>query len=227
LSAVSATEQDLAEDAVAANIAEDEERFGDQEPARPQDQEPEAVTSEDEMERLDPVPDTYTFADGTTVAIERLKTRQFFKLLRIITHGGMDALQSIRLDPNQGTEVFTENLIALLIFAVPESEDETIEFLRAMVTPQQVTVPDDVPPSSAIKVADNLRVAAKTKVDSQFTNMGLDDLLGLVEVIIRREAPELKALGKRLADTLKFNRAAQGQGSDTAPSLEASQEPST
>ena len=189
--------------------------------------EPETVTSEDEMERLDPVPDTYTFADGTTVAIERLKTRQFFKLLRIITHGGMDALQSIRLDPRQGTEVFTENLIALLIFAVPESEDETIEFLRAMVVPQQVVVPDDVPPSSVAKVADNLRIAAKAKVDAEFTNMGLDDLLGLVEVIIRREAPELKALGIRLADTLKFNRAAQGQGSDTAPSLEASQEPST
>ena len=66
--------------------------------------EPEAVTSEDEMERLDPVPDTYTFADGTTVSIERLKTRQFFKLLRIITHGGMDALQTIsaRPEPRDG-----------------------------------------------------------------------------------------------------------------------------
>jgi hypothetical protein len=224
---VSATEQDLAEDAVAANIAEDEERFGDQEPARPQDREPEAVTSEDEMERLDPVPDTYTFADGTTVAVERLRTRQFFKLLRIITHGGMDALQSIRLDPSQGTEVFTENLIALLIFAVPESEDETIDFLRSMVVAQQVTVPDDVPPANAAKFAQRLQEEAKARVDAEFMNMGLDDLLGLVEVIIRREAPELKALGKRLADTLKFNRAAQGQGSNTAPSLEASQEPST
>jgi hypothetical protein len=218
---MSATDQDLTEvappeDALVATVSED-------------DQEPEAVTSEDEMERLDPVPDTYTFADGTTVRIERLKTRQFFKLLRLITHGGMDALQTIRLDPAQGTEVFTENLIALLIFAVPESEDETIEFLRSMVTPQQVTVPDDVPPSSALKVADNLRVAEKAKVDAQFTNMGLDDLLGLVEVIIRREAPELKALGKRLADTLKFSRAVKEQevASNTAPSLEVSQEPST
>lgn len=195
----------------------------------PPEPEPETVTSEDEMERLDPVPDTYTFADGTTVGIERLKTRQFFKLLRIITHGGMDALQTIRLDPNQGTEVFTENLIALLIFAVPESEDETIEFLRSMVTPQQVTIPDDVPPSSAGKMAQRLTDEAKVKVDSEFTNMGLDDLLGLVEVIIRREAPELKALGKRLADTLKFSRVVKEQGtaSATVPSLEASQEPST
>lgn len=226
---MSATEQEVAEvpDALAENIAEDEARFGDQEPARPQDQEPDSVTSEDEMERLDPVPDTYTFADGTTVGVERLKTRQFFKLLRIITHGGMDALQTIRLDPNQGTEVFTENLIALLIFAVPESEDETIEFLRSMVAAQQVKVPDEVPPANVAQVAQRLQAEAKAKVDAEFANMGLDDLLGLVEVIIRREAPELKALGKRLADTLKFNRAAQGQGSDTAPSLEASQEPST
>jgi hypothetical protein len=217
---MSATDQDLAEVIDAPQEAPVEAEAPEPEPDQP-------VTSEDEMERLDPVPDTYTFADGTTVRVERLKTRQFFKLLRIITHGGMDALQTIRLDPNQGTEVFTENLIALLIFAVPESEDETIEFLRSMVSPQEVTVPDDVPPSSAIKVADNLRVTAKSKVDAQFANMGLDDLLGLVEVIIRREAPELKALGKRLADTLKFNRAVQGQGSDTAPSLEVSQEPST
>ena len=59
--------------------------------------------------------------------------------------------------------------------------------------------------------------------------MGLATCMGLVEVVIRREAPELKALGKRLADTLKFSRAVKEQevASAAAPSLEASQEPST
>ena len=53
-----------------------------------------------------------------------------------------------------------------------------MEFLRSMVSPQQVTVPDDVPPSSALKVADNLRVAAKAKVDAEFIEHGACDLHG-------------------------------------------------
>jgi hypothetical protein len=211
---MSATEQELAE------AVEPE-----QEPTAVEGP-PEAVTSEDEMARMDPTPSTYTFESGLEVDIERLRTRQFFKLLRIITHGGMDVLGAVRLDPSMGEKAFTENLIAVIIFAVPEAEDETLEFLRSMVIAKHERLPDNTPPAQAGKVAKEMEANAARRIDAEFMNPGLNDLTGLVEVIIRREAPELKALGKRLSDTLKFNRAAK-QGSSTAPSLEDSQEPST
>jgi hypothetical protein len=219
---MSATEQDLVEpESEVSAVAE----------TSPSPEEAEAVTSEDEMDRLDPIPTTYTFEDGLEVDVERLATRQFFKLLRIVTRGGVDVLQAVRLDPTQGVDVFTENLIALIIFAVPEAEDETIEFLRSMVKPKQVAIPDDTPPGDVGKVAKTLEAQSRRALDAEFRNPGLDDLFGLIEVVIRREAPELKALGKRLADTLKFNQTVKatddGASSPTVQSLEALQEPST
>jgi hypothetical protein len=45
-----------------------------------------------EIDRLDPVPTSITLMSGMKVDIQRLKLRQLFRLLRIITRGGAQYL---------------------------------------------------------------------------------------------------------------------------------------
>lgn len=196
---------------------------------KPEVEEPE----QDEMAILEGADySRYTLASGEELLIEPLRTRQFFKLLRILTRGSMDILGMLSLDPRkQTTEEFTMNLIAMLVFAVPEAEQETVDFLRSMVRAAPVEVPDDVPPAQVAKVAEKLQKEAEDKVTRAMVNPELDDLAGLVEAIARREAPNLMALGKRLISTWKFSQKAKGQPTEApeteAESLEASPEPST
>jgi hypothetical protein len=161
----------------------------------------------EELDRIDPAPDTFTFTDGTQVGLERLRTRQFFKMMRIFTHGSIDILAAINLDPRKmSAEAFTENLIAVLLFAVPESEQESIDFLRSLVKPKVGAIPNDTAPADLGKATEAALREAEAKVNALFENPELDDLLGLVEAVVRREAPEIKALGKRVAQMMSLAR---------------------
>src|ERR1700728_3624542 len=89
-----------------------------------------------EMDALSPLPETYTLASGTTAVFEQLRTRQFFRLLRILTHGAGPLLlnQGGDLFAGEGS-AFVAKFAVMLIMSIPDAEDETVAFLQSMVKP--------------------------------------------------------------------------------------------
>lgn len=141
-----------------------------------------------EIDRIDPVPEEITLSSGAVVRVERLRARQFFKMLRIITHGGANVIGQMRLSSDMGEEEFAAQMTGLLLFALPEAGEEAIEFLREMVVP-----------------AGKGAAAEKARAEAM-ENPELDDVVSIIEVIVRREAPDLKALGKRLKAMMDLAR---------------------
>jgi hypothetical protein len=170
---------------------------------------------DEDISRLDPTPSTFTLASGTEVNVARLKSRQFFKMLRIITHGGSQALGMMNFDASD-TDEFVTQLTALVVFAIPESEEETIEFVKSMCEPANL--------AEDRKLAEEQRRALRAELD----NPELDDLVSVIEVIVRREGADLKALGTRLMAMMKFaQKSGQIPEVDASTSSADSPEPST
>ncbi len=137
--------------------------------------------------------ETVALSNGTEVLIQPLKARQFFKLLRIITHGAGGMLLNVQFSGTDTPEEFGAKLLALVGFAIPDAEEEVIDFLLAMVKP------------AGFKEGRNLSKAEKSANDElnnalfeELYNPELEDLVTLVEAIVKREAEDLQALGKRL-----------------------------
>jgi len=137
--------------------------------------------------------DTVTLASGTEVVIQPLKARQFFKLLRIITHGAGGMLLNVKFSPDDNPEEFGAKLLALVGFAIPDADEEVIDFLLSMVKPAGEKT------GRTLNKQD--REANKALVDQlveELYNPELEDLVTLIEAIVLREAEDLQALGKRL-----------------------------
>src|SRR4051812_355314 len=101
----------------------------------PEEQEPAPPVGRSETERLDPQPVPGRFKSGTEFDVEPLKLRQFLALLRILTRGAGAALSMGGLS-SRDTEDFARQLMAMLLFAIPEAEEETIMFIKSMVRPK-------------------------------------------------------------------------------------------
>jgi hypothetical protein len=130
---------------------------------------------------------------GTEVILVPLKSRQFFKMLRIITHGAGGMLLNFKFSANDTPEEFGAKLVALLAFAIPDAEDEVFDFLQSMVEPAALKKGKDLTKS---QLAENVRI--KNELLDELENPELGDTLTLVEAIVKREAEDLQALGKRL-----------------------------
>ncbi len=174
-----------------------------------------------ELRALDPVADQVKLLDGTVVLIEDLKTRQFFKLLKIITAGSLPLLTSsdlFDLNPDEDPAEFAKRLLAILVLSIPDAENETIAFLRSMVKPAGLIE------GRALNKQDNERNNELTaRVDQAMANPELDDTVSILEVVVRREANDIQALGKRLGSMFKL-AAKTGQ---LSPSPSASISPSS
>lgn len=147
-------------------------------------------------------PESITLASGTTVMLEDLRARQFFKLLRIISHGALPLLREQDLftlnadtDPGQ----FAARLLSVLLLAIPDAEDETIEFLQSMLKPAGLIE------RRGLDKADTARNEALwLGLYQELGNPELDDMVTLIEAIVRREAADIQALGKRLAGMVRM-----------------------
>ena len=91
--------------------------------------------AESEIDRIDPEPVIVKLSTGYEVGIQRLKTRQFFRLLKVLTRGVGPAMVQSGLDFGQDREAFGKNLLAMTLMAIPEAEQQFIEFLQSMCTP--------------------------------------------------------------------------------------------
>jgi hypothetical protein len=131
-------------------------------------------------------------ANGSQVRIKPLKLREFLAMLKIVTRGAAMAMGSVRLDTND--EDFAQSLISLFLFAIPEAEDEAVDFIRLMVEP------------AGGPYAEGEREAAENKLFEDLDNPELEDIVTIVEGVIQREGKDLRALGKRLSTMLEVAR---------------------
>ena len=154
------------------------------------------MTAATEIEAINPELATFEFEDGFEVKVSRLKTIQLLKLLRILTRGAGSVLEDFGGSLLSGDEEeIGGKLIGLLIFAIPEAEDETMEFLRSMVEPTQ-----KVPGNGRAVKEQNLLLEAQ--VDEVLINPPLGDTIGLISRIIENEKSEMARLGKQLGSIL-------------------------
>lgn len=140
----------------------------------------------DEVDRLlDEPGGPLTLASGTVVTLRPLKLREFLKLLKIITRGAGTLLQDLQLDFEDATQ-FTQTLLAVVLFAVPEAEDETIEFIQTIVEPTEL--------SGDLKEQAGQRLTLMRELE----NPELEDMIEILTALIRAEGRDLQSLGKRL-----------------------------
>ncbi len=151
--------------------------------------------AESELDRLDPTLPVVKLSTGYALDIQRLKTRQLFRLLKVLTHGAGPALMQSNLNFNEDSpQEFGQKLLALVIMSIPDAENEFIEFLASMCQPHGLANGKKLTKQQG---EDN--TALWTRYNEELHNPDPMDLLDVVEVIVKTEAPDLQALGKRLA----------------------------
>jgi hypothetical protein len=156
------------------------------------------MTAINEHDIIDPVPDTYQLSSGLVIGIEDLKTRQFFRLVRILTHGAPNYLDQGIMSVFAGeSEDMVEQLITMILFSIPEAEDQTMDFLASMVKPLDL----HQPARTKAEKAENLEKWAR--VESALLNPALEDTVGIVSAIISRESGNLKSLGNQLMSMIE------------------------
>jgi hypothetical protein len=153
------------------------------------------MPDESELDRIDPQSEVCKLSTGFTVEVVRMRTRQFFRLLRVLTHGAGPALMRTGLDFAAEPSEFASKLLMLVVMSIPDAEQDAIAFLASMCKPTGVI---DKPVSQMTKqeTADNQ--ALWDRFNDELHNPDLTDTIDLIEVIVRQESPELQALGKKL-----------------------------
>lgn len=101
-------------------------------------------------------------------------------MMRIVTRGAAVAFNGgFAIDP--GSDTFVTDMVSLFIFAVAEAEYEACEFLRVMVDPVENTEEKN------------------QQLDILMQDPSLEDAVDIINYVIAKAAPNIKALGKRLA----------------------------
>lgn len=147
----------------------------------------------DEISALDPAPEQVKLQSGMLVDLEALKARQFFKLLRILTHGTLPNMRDLSLFQADDPEAFAKRLLSLLVLSIPDAEDETVEFIRSLCKPVGLV---DIRWANKQDQERNNQLWAT--FDSQLDNPELEDVVTILDAVFRREAEDMLALGKRL-----------------------------
>lgn len=161
---------------------------------------------ESELDRLDPQSSEVQLVSGFRVDVVRLRTRQLFRLMRILTKGAGPALSQLNFGQEQ--DAFGAQLLGIIIMAIPDAETETIGFLQSMCKPCGV-IEKPAPQLTKAEVKANDEAFARF-ADEMF-NPELEDTISLLEVIVQNEAPDLQALGKKLQHLWTVARKAVSQ----------------
>jgi len=159
------------------------------------------MTTSKDIDALAPNSEPLELSSGTTVLIERLKTRQLFKLMKILTAGAGSLLANLSFSSDTDPMEFAGQLAGLVFVAIPEAEDEAIEFVQAMVAPANLV---QSPRTKADRI-ENERLWGN--LSAELYNPEIDDLISIIERIVRNEAEDIQKLGKRLASLIQMNQA--------------------
>ena len=160
----------------------------------------------------DPIP--LTLESGFEIKIERLKTRALMALLKILTRGAAEVLGTLSFNSESSQEEFTGQLLAAVVLAIPEAEDETVEFIQRMVSPAGIKEGR----LSKAEIQENVELEMTLRNELYDPEIG--DLITIVSEIVTNEAPHIRALGNQLGVLLKAfqtsDAAKQGASSKSA-----------
>jgi hypothetical protein len=107
---------------------------------------------------------------GIECQIARIKFREFMLLMRVITNGLGQSIKQFRLDPSNPDEL-QENLVAMVVLAVPNALEEFSYFLLSIVRP----------------VADSDRAALGLALE----NPEADEMLDVLGILVEQEKDDL------------------------------------
>lgn len=175
-----------------------------------------------ETDRLDPVLELVELMDGRKVEIQRLKLRQLFRLLRIITRGGAGYLPMLReamtmSSDEERADAFGAQLLAIAMIALPEAEDEAIEFIMSVVEPEGISSGNDKRQREANEIK-------RQQLAEYLFNPEPEDAISILEAVVMRERHDLVALGKRLGAAFTM-MSKTGQLKEKEPTQSESTEP--
>lgn len=156
------------------------------------------TTTNPDTEAFDTTSGIVTLEGGFEVEVQRLKLRQLLRALKVLSSGAGSALGALSFNENSDQDEIAQTVLFAMAIAIPEAENETVEFLSSMVIPVGFKEGRDLSKSVKAKNAQLLE-----ELDEILFNPSLDDVLSIVEVVIEKEAPHLKSLGNRLATLLK------------------------
>jgi hypothetical protein len=153
-------------------------------PDTPVIDEPESEPSE--FDSILPQGGRVEIAPGLLAEVRRLKSREFLLLMRVITRGLGGGISQVRLTGSDPEEMQQE-LLTLLMLAVPEAIEEFGDFLLAIVEP--------------------VTEAERAKVKQAAMNPDPDKLLDVLGVLVEQEKDDLSALvGKARAWLARIQR---------------------
>jgi hypothetical protein len=155
--------------------------------------------ADSDLDRIDPEGAVISLLDGTKVRVVRLRTRQFFRFLRILTHGGGEALVRA-IDFSVPADEFAQRLAMAVLFSIPDAENEAILFVQSMCRPPDVAAPEVQRSKEKIE-ADDKKYG---ELGRKLANPELEDTVTIIETVIKQEAEDIQALGKRLAGLMKL-----------------------
>lgn len=127
------------------------------------------------------------------VGIEKLRTRQLFKFLKILTVGAGPALAELSISADTDPAELTQQLLMVLLISVPEAEDEVIAFIHSMLRPDGLIDPER---SSNDRKAN---IEKYTELYTDLVNPLPQDSMAILVQVVKNEAPNLVALGKQIA----------------------------
>lgn len=145
-----------------------------------------------EIDDLMPEVTPFKFSNGVQAEVLPLQTRQLFRLLRVLTHGAGVALRNAPLDFTQNIGEFGSQLAMMVVISIPDAEQEFLDFLVSMCRPAGL-------PEGKLNRQDRERVEeAWAELRKVLNNPDPNDLIDLVDLIVRRDAAQIQSLGKRL-----------------------------
>lgn len=177
-----------------------------------------------ELDRLAPDTQQLTLTTGFPVEIVRMKTRQFFRMLKILTHGAGPRLIQEGLNFSDDPTVFAGKLAALVAMSIPDAEAETIDFLKSMCQPAGIVGGIGGKQQSQMSKQETENdVALWAEFNNELFNPDILDTYNLVELIVRQESADVQALGKKLMALMDL---ASRTGQDKPETPEATPEAS-
>jgi hypothetical protein len=112
---------------------------------------------------------------GVQCVVNRLKAREFLALVRVMTIGLGDGLRAVSTSLSMDDEeALGQELLALLLLAIPEAGEEFLAFVRLIVEPKDPK--------------------QKATVLSALENPDLDVLIDVAEMVVLQEAEDLHGL---------------------------------
>lgn len=127
----------------------------------------------------------FALQSGTRIVIRQLKLREFLRLLRIITRGANASMSGMNLDFDNPDE-FVQTFLVMILFAIPEAEEEAISFIQSMADPADLVGNPKVDAPKRQALMDEL------------ADPDMEDTVNIIAAVVASEGADLQALGKKI-----------------------------